>query len=66
MNHHKFKTKLELMRDLGISKSAFYRRLRKCRIELTPELISPKVENDIRIALGFPPLKGVDVENGTD
>lgn len=60
MEKLKFKTKLELLQELGISRSAFYRRLQKKNIKPTPELMSPKVENEIRIALGFPPLLALE------
>jgi len=56
MEKQKFKTKLQLIDELGLSKSAFYRLLEKKNIQTSPEMLSPKTENELRIALGFPPL----------
>jgi ACT domain-containing protein len=58
MENLKFKTKLEFLQELGISRSAFYRRLQKQNIKTSPELLNPKTENEIRVALGFPPIQG--------
>ncbi len=58
MEHQKFKTKLELIKALGLSKSAFYRLLAEKKIKTTPNLIDPKTENQLRIALGFSPDPG--------
>jgi hypothetical protein len=54
----KFKTKLELVKELGLSKSTFYRLVEKKNIPKSPKLLTPQAENELRVALGFPPLKG--------
>ncbi len=64
MGKQKFKTKLELIQELGISKSTFYRLLRKKKIRTTPEMLCPQNENELRLALGFPPLSGFESEVG--
>lgn len=56
MKTQKFKTKLELFKELGLSKSSFYRLKLKKNIKTTPKLLTPKAENDLRVALDFPPL----------
>ncbi len=56
----KFKTKLEFIGELGLSKSTFYRLVRKKNILTTPEMLCPQKENELRIALGFPPLSGFE------
>jgi DNA invertase Pin-like site-specific DNA recombinase len=58
MEKQKFKTKLELIEELGISKSTFYRLLEKKKIKTTRQILSPKIENELRIELGFTPLPG--------
>jgi hypothetical protein len=58
MGELKFKTKLELVKELGLSKSTFYRLVKKNNIPTSPELLNPQAENELRVALGFPPLKG--------
>lgn len=40
MNVQKLKTKLEFVKELGISKSSFYRRLKKKQVKTTPELLT--------------------------
>ena len=64
MENQKFKTKREFAEELGLSKSTFYRMVQKKDIATTPEMISPKTENELRIALGFPPLPGFDASVG--
>ncbi|GEM_PF-1839753 len=64
MEKQKFKTKLQLIDELGLSKSAFYRLLEKKNIQTSPEMLSPKTENELRIALGFPPLAGFESQVG--
>ncbi len=64
MENQKFKTKREFAEELGLSKSTFYRMVQKKDIPTTPEMISPKTENELRIALGFPPLPGFDNSMG--
>lgn len=56
MDKKKFKTKLELIEELGISKAAFYRLLKRKNIPTTRQMLSPKTENELRIELGFPPI----------
>lgn len=65
MENQKFKTKRELAEELGLSKSSFYRLIQKKEISTTPEMISPKTENELRVALGFPPLPGFEANVGT-
>lgn len=65
MENQKFKTKRELAEELGLSKSSFYRMIQKKEIATTPEMISPKTENELRVALGFPPLPGFEAPVGT-
>ena len=64
MEKQKFKTKREFIKDLGLSKSAFYRLARKKNILTTPELLTPKTENELRLALDFPPLQGFESQVG--
>ncbi len=69
MEKQRFKTKLELIEELGLSKSTFYRLMEKKNIQTSPEMLSPKTENELRIELGFPPLPGFEPkmgQNGTD
>ena len=66
MDTPKFKTTKVFIYELGLSKSTFYRLLRKKQITKSPELLSPKTEAEIRKALGFPvPDISVD-QSGTD
>ncbi|MDO8336425.1 MAG: hypothetical protein Q7T74_06630, partial [Candidatus Saccharibacteria bacterium] len=60
MKRQKFKTKLELIQELGISKSTFYRMLEKKRIQTTRQMLSPRDENELRVELGFAPLPGFE------
>jgi len=60
-----FKTKRQFISELGLSKSSFYRLLKKHGIATTPKLLSPKAEHALRIRLGFPPLPGFDASDGT-
>jgi hypothetical protein len=64
MEKQKFKTKLEFIQELGLSKSTFYRLAEKKNIRTNPEMLSPQAENDLRIALGFPPLHGFSNQVG--
>lgn len=64
MGKQKFKTKLQLIDELGLSKSAFYRLLKKKNIQTSPEMLCPQRVNELRIALGFPPLSGFDSHVG--
>jgi predicted DNA-binding transcriptional regulator AlpA len=54
MDKLKFKTKREFIEEIGLSKSTFYRLIQKKNIPLTSELLSPKEEQELRNALGFP------------
>ena len=54
MNNPKFKTKREFIEEIGLSKSTFYRLVQKKNIQLNSELLSPKEEQELRNALGFP------------
>jgi len=54
METPKFKTTRDLIYELGLSKSTFYRLLRKKQITKSRELLCPKTETEIRKALGFP------------
>lgn len=56
MEQSKFKTISQLIDEFGCSKSTFYRRLGKAGVATPKGLVSPKVENMIRSALGFPEL----------
>lgn len=58
MENPKFKTKRELIQELGLSKSTFYRLLQKKNISSSPELLSPRDEQELREALGVV-VKGV-------
>ena len=60
MGKPRFKTKLEFIQELGISKSTFYRLLDKKNIKTTRQMLSPRVENELRVELGFPPLPGFE------
>jgi hypothetical protein len=65
----KFKTKLEFIGELGLSKSSFYNLIKKKNIRTTPELLTPQKENELRLALGFPPLPGFEshrAQHGVD
>jgi len=64
MEKQKFKTKLQFIDELGLSKSAFYRLLKKKKIRTTPEMLCPQEENELRIALGFSPLSGFESNMG--
>lgn len=56
----RFKSKLELINELGISKATFYRLLKKKNIPTTRHMLTPRTENEIRVALGFLPLSGFE------
>ncbi len=60
-----FKTKCQFMQELGLSKSTFYRLLKKNDIPTTPELLSPHSENELRMRLGFPPIPALNAPDGT-
>jgi hypothetical protein len=60
MEKQRFKTKLELINELGLSKATFYRLLRKKNIQTTREMLCPKTENELRLELGFLPLPGFE------
>ncbi len=64
MKNQRFKTKLELIEELGISKSAFYRLLEKKNIQTTRQILNPRTENELRVELGFPPLPGFETTVG--
>jgi hypothetical protein len=64
MEKQKFKTKREFIDELGISKSTFYRLVKKKNLKITSEMLSPNAENELRIALGFSPLPGFESEAG--
>ena len=64
MGKQKFKTKREFIQELGLSKSTFYRLAEKKNIQTSPEMLSPQAENELRIALGFPPLRGFSKSAG--
>lgn len=53
MNSQKFITKGELLRDLGISKATFYRRIKKLGLPVSASLLSPQEVDTIKEALGF-------------
>lgn len=60
MKKQKFKTKLELIEELGLSKATFYRLLEMKNIQTTRYMLSPKAENELRVKLGFSPLIGFE------
>lgn len=64
MENQKFKTKLELIQELGISRATFYRMLAKKNIKTNRQILSPKDENELRIELGFSPLPGFESNMG--
>ena len=66
MNNPKFKTKREFIEEIGLSKSTFYRLIKKKNIPLTSELLSPKEEQELRNALGFPSEIKPEGQIGTD
>ena len=60
MEKQKFKTKLELIEELGLSKATFYRLLEKNNIRTTRKMLSPRTENELRVGLGFLTLPGFE------
>jgi predicted DNA-binding transcriptional regulator AlpA len=56
MEPSKFKTKRQFIQDLGLSKSTFYRLLKKKNISTVPDLMSPKVQQELCALLDFLPL----------
>ena len=66
MENQKFKTKLELIQELGISRATFYRLLKKKNIKTSRQVLSPRDENELRIELGFSPLPGFERNMGQD
>ncbi|HAD13570.1 MAG TPA: hypothetical protein DCF33_14175 [Saprospirales bacterium] len=66
MKKQKFKTKLLLFQELGITKSTFYRLVNQKKLKISRSLITPKEENELRIALGFPPLPKFRSDLGQD
>lgn len=64
MKDLKFKTKLEFIEELGIKKSAFYRRLRKNNIKTTRNCCLQKRRMSYVLRSGFPPLPGFKIEEG--
>lgn len=66
MQKPQFKTKRHFIHELGLSKSTFYRLVKKKNIAIVPDLLSPDDQNNIRIQLGFPPLPVSEIKGGTD
>jgi ACT domain-containing protein len=60
MEKQRFKTKSELIEELGLSRSTFYRLLEKKNIQTSRQMLCPKEENELRLELGFPPLPGFE------
>lgn len=56
MKQPQFKTKRQFIHEIGLSKSTFYRLLKKNNIATASESFSPNTENELRIRLVFPPL----------
>jgi hypothetical protein len=66
MESLKFKTKRQFIEEIGLSKSSFYRLVRKKKVDIYPELLSPAEEAKLRKALGLTPQSPSEQARGTD
>jgi hypothetical protein len=60
----KLKTMKEVIQNMGISKSAFYRRAKRLNLTLKHGLITPDDENQMRRSFGLPELPVAPLDKG--